>query len=156
MLTTRSYRTNMSPDPAGGLILSVNAGSSSLKISLFRRLTAEPTIEPAELILESNTTSLTSPPAKFTFDIFTPSENGKAPRLSSQVDSSEIPAERISDHKSAFAFFLKHLRERAGYKEGDVKKVCHRVVHGGDYCAPVIINKESYEHIEQLSDLAPL
>lgn len=136
------------------LILSVNAGSSSLKISLFRTLPPDDTSESVELILESNTTSLTSPPSKFTFNIVSTSSNG--PPQSSQVDSSEIPAEDISDHKSAFAFFLKHLHESAGYHEGEVKKVCHRVVHGGDYRAPEVICEESFEHLEKLSDLAPL
>ncbi|KAH8100844.1 Acetokinase family-domain-containing protein [Cristinia sonorae] len=144
----------MSSPSDRGLILSVNSGSSSLKISLFRVLSGEQSQDPVELILESNTTSLTSPPAKFTFTIS--SSSSSAPPPSSQIDSSEISAEEISDHKSALAFFLKHLRESAGYNEKDIKKVCHRVVHGGDYRKPVVIDDESYEHLEKLSDLAPL
>jgi len=146
----------MSANASGELILSVNSGSSSLKISLFRILSREPSLAPVELVLESDTTSLTSPPAKFTFTVSTASSSDAPPSLASVVDSSEIPAKDISDHKSAFAFFLKHLRERAGYEEGAVSKVCHRVVHGGGYRAPVAIDDESYGQLEKLSDLAPL
>lgn len=155
IVPTRPDYTMTEPS-SDNLVLSVNAGSSSLKISLFRVLSSEPTPEPVELILESNSLSLTSPPATFSFVLAPTSKSDSQPPASSAVDSSEIPAEDISDHKSAFAFFLKHLHEQAGYAEGSIKKVCHRVVHGGDYRAPEIINKESYDHLEKLSDLAPL
>lgn len=32
----------------------------------------------------------------------------------------------------------------------------HRVVHGGDYTAPRVITRETYHHLEALTDLAPL
>ncbi|KAH9957412.1 hypothetical protein BC827DRAFT_656376 [Russula dissimulans] len=37
-----------------------------------------------------------------------------------------------------------------------VSYVWHRVVRGGNFHEPVVIDKETYHYIEQLSDLAPL
>ncbi|PCH42182.1 hypothetical protein WOLCODRAFT_152218 [Wolfiporia cocos MD-104 SS10] len=81
-----------------GLILAVNAGSYSLKISLFRR------------------------------------ENIK-----------KGPVDNINDHASAF---LRLLMTEASIERSEIVHVCHRVVHGGDYFEPMIINSESYHHIE--------
>ena len=41
-------------------------------------------------------------------------------------------------------------------KKEDIAIVCHRVVHGGDYETPQIINEDTYHHLEALTDLAPL
>lgn len=41
-------------------------------------------------------------------------------------------------------------------KKEDIAIACHRVVHGGDYDRPKIINEETYHHLEELTDLAPL
>lgn len=41
-------------------------------------------------------------------------------------------------------------------KKEDVAIACHRVVHGGDYDTPKVINEETYHHLEELTDLAPL
>jgi len=115
------------------LILSVNAGSSSLKISLYHLLT---------LILSSNISNISSPPAKF----------------SCKTDHSEKEFElsSITDHASAFAHFLHYLKHDANIDTSRIAHICHRVVHGGNYSERVVINNESYHHIETLSDLAPL
>jgi acetate kinase len=119
------------------LILSVNAGSSSLKISLFRNEN-NPGDEPITLLLNSSVSNISSPPAKFSFQ------------------HAETDVSSISDHASAFAHFLDHLRKEASIDPNEIVYVCHRVVHGGDYTDPVVISDESYHHIEKLSDLAPL
>jgi acetate kinase len=62
----------------------------------------------------------------------------------------------IRDHATAFSRFLDHLKDGANIDAADILYVCHRVVHGGDFHDPVVINQETYHHIERLSDLAPL
>ena len=62
----------------------------------------------------------------------------------------------IRDHESAFISFLGRLEEDVSIDRQQVKHICHRVVHGGDYTEPTNISEESYHHIETLSDLAPL
>ena len=123
-------------------ILSVNSGSSSLKISLFR-LSQQSNGEPIELLITSSISNISSPPAKFTFEPV----SGKSQE--GEVDS-------IKDHASAFAHFLDSLKKEASINRDDIAHVCHRVVHGGDYAEPVIISEDSFRHIEELTDLAPL
>jgi acetate kinase len=133
-----------------GLILSVNAGSSSLKISLFRLSDQSGNTQedhgPVTLLLTSSISNLSSPPAKFSFDC--PSPGNKAVK--------EEDVSSINDHASAFAHFLDFLKEEASIDRDEIVHVCHRVVHGGDYTDPMIMSNESYHHIEKLSDLAPL
>ncbi|KAG6816891.1 hypothetical protein H0H87_002012 [Tephrocybe sp. NHM501043] len=109
-------------------ILSVNAGSSSLKISLFRR-------SPVTLELTCGISNITAPPAQLTWNGATESVGGAT----------------IRDHASAFAYFLSRLPDPSS-----VQCICHRVVHGGDYTAPVVIDLAAYGRIAALSDLAPL
>lgn len=136
------------------LILSVNAGSSSLKISLYRFVssytgmqTSAGTAEPVELLLVSNITNISAPPASFSFSLAA-HESGR--------EAKKEPVASIHGHASAFAHFLNYLKREASIDKSQIANVCHRVVHGGDYFEPVVITNESYEHIERLSDLAPL
>jgi Acetokinase family len=110
------------------IILSINAGSSSLKISVY-----SPGIH---LISSCSISSISSPPAKF-------SCNGKEQK---DLD--------ITDHASGFAHFIQYIQQDIDISQ--ITHICHRVVHGGDYTERVIINDESYHHIQSLSDLAPL
>ena len=134
------------------LILSVNAGSSSLKISAFGPShdydPSNPFSEPVSLILTSSIENLTAPPALFSFSAAHPGVSEKRLR-NDKVDE-------IKDHETAFAYFVRFLAENTKFEKGHIKHVCHRVVHGGDYPGPVLISSESYHHIESLSDLAPL
>ncbi|EIN09788.1 acetate and butyrate kinase [Punctularia strigosozonata HHB-11173 SS5] len=135
-----------------GLILSVNAGSSSLKISLFKPSGSSSSDKDpvADLLLESSIDDLSSPPARFTLK-----HEDASPSDSSQ-DVKKEQKDDIKDHASAFSYFLGHLEHESGIKKADIKQVCHRVVHGGDYAEPVTISSETYHHIEKLTDLAPL
>ncbi|KAF9223440.1 acetate and butyrate kinase [Gyrodon lividus] len=127
------------------LILAVNAGSSSLKISLYQRVIQDP--RTPRLLLSSSISSISSPPAKFDFN--------HAGTTSAQKQ--EVPSESsIHDHETAFVHFLGRLKEDASIDSREIHHICHRVVHGGDYTEPVIISEQSYHHIEKLSDLAPL
>ena len=129
------------------LLLSVNAGSSSLKISLFRKVKVTGRQnERIDLLLTSSISSISSPPAKFSF------ENVSSVTKANQ----EQEVFSITDHATAFSHFLDVLKEQASIDRNEIIYVCHRVVHGGDYTDPVIIDKESYHHIETLSALAPL
>ncbi|KAI0360164.1 acetate and butyrate kinase [Trametes cingulata] len=131
------------------LILAVNAGSSSLKISLFKRAGASPSSphDTVDLLLTSTITSISQPPARFSFALAAHGAGREA---------SKEPVSAIRDHASAFQHFLEYLKREASIDRGEIVHVCHRVVHGGDYFEPVIITDESYHYIERLSDLAPL
>lgn len=144
-----SFAMTDAPAPRSGLILSVNAGSSSLKISLYRLASqaSSASSEPVELLLVSSISNISAPPASFSFSLASHTSGREA---------SKEPVQAIHDHTSAFAHFLDYLKREASIDRSEIVHVCHRVVHGGDYFEPVIINQESFEHIERLSDLAPL
>jgi acetate kinase len=140
--------------PRKDLILAVNAGSSSLKISLFSLSGASvkhdnATESPAHLIVNSSIDKISSPPATFTFSY-------TDPNLSSRNIKKQELGDAVKDHSSAFAHFLERLKEEGGVERHQIRHVCHRVVHGGDYTEPVIVSKESYHHLENLTNLAPL
>ncbi|KAH9945235.1 acetate and butyrate kinase [Epithele typhae] len=141
----------MAETPASrlGLILAANAGSSSLKISLFRRRPAPSgsPLDAVELLLTSTITNISAPPALFSFS---PASYGEG------REAKKEPARDIKDHASAFAHFLDYLKREASTDRDQIVHICHRVVHGGDCFKPVVITDESYHHIERLSDLAPL
>ncbi|TFK40129.1 Acetokinase family-domain-containing protein [Crucibulum laeve] len=142
----------MSPneDQQHNLVLSVNAGSSSLKISLYsaplQQLDSSSKSEPVTLLLTSSISSISAPPAKFSFK----------PASIKATTTKDESIDAIKDHASAFAHFLHYLEKEASIDKDRIKYICHRVVHGGDYSEPVIITQETYHHIEKLSDLAPL
>ncbi|KAJ7039640.1 Acetokinase family-domain-containing protein [Mycena alexandri] len=129
--------------PEDNLVLSVNAGSSSLKISLYSVRPGGDHLEPVELKLTSSMSNISAPPAKFSFKVV-------------QGTTKDEKVESIHDHASAFAHFIDCLDEEADLDRARITHVCHRVVHGGDYTDPVVVNDEAYKHIETLSDLAPL
>lgn len=122
-------------------ILAVNAGSSSLKIALFRRDSESDT--PVVLVLTSSILNISSPPAKFTFQV-----------QGSSAKKQDV--ETIHDHESGFTFFIDYLDRETDIQKASIVQICHRVVHGGDFTDPVIISDQTYHHIERLSDLAPL
>lgn len=136
------------------LILSVNSGSSSLKISAFTptadlsNFDQDSSSEPVQLLLTASFENLTSPPALFTF-------RAESKDISTETRKDE-PVEGVKDHESAFNHFLEFLHDSTKFDRNDIEKICHRVVHGGDYAKPVEISTESYHRIESLSDLAPL
>jgi len=137
-----------------GLILSVNAGSSSLKVSLYRfepSSASHDAEDPVSLILVSTISSITAPPAQFSFSLSSPSSSASP---SAEVKKAKVDS--IVDHESAFQYFLTHMEKEAHEDRARIIKVCHRIVHGGDYTKPVVMDDESFHHIKLLSDLAPL
>jgi acetate kinase len=127
------------------VIVSINAGSSSVKISVYKTPTDHSSV-PAQLA-EAVIEGLTAPPAKL-----------KYTRGDEKIKGKEL--ENISTQEDAFRYILDHLTNDEGLSElkhkDDIRFTCHRVVHGGDYPRSQVIDKETYHHIEELSDLAPL
>ena len=124
------------------IILSINAGSSSVKVSVFTSASSKLT-----QIAEAAVEGLTAPPARLKYE-----------RGDFKTKGKEL--EGIESQKDAFEYILNHLTSDEGLpqlqRKEDVTFICHRVVHGGDYPREQVINEETYHHIERLSDLAPL
>ncbi|RFU76320.1 acetate kinase [Trichoderma arundinaceum] len=128
-----------------GVILAINAGSSSVKISVYL---ADKETAPRQ-IAESQVSGLTAPPAQLKY-----SRGGQTIIKDKNVDTA------VNSQDDAFALLLKTLVDDAELKEisskSDVAIACHRIVHGGDYGEAQIITPDTYHHLEALSDLAPL
>ena len=64
---------------------------------------------------------------------------------------------KIKDHKAAITYALNRLKQdRAIHSIQEIKKVAHRVVHGGEkYIKPTLITSRILKDLEKLSDLAP-
>lgn len=126
------------------IILAINAGSSSVKVSVY---SYESETKDPEQLADIQISGLTAPPAKL-----------KYTRGDHQVKDQEV--QNVDSQKSAYEYIIKHLTEDEGLPElknrDDIEFACHRVVHGGDYDKPTRIDRDTYHHLEELSDLAPL
>lgn len=116
-------------------IISVNAGSSSLKFKLFEM--------PSKHVLCEGVYERIGQPVglvKFTIE---------------SVTKEEIA---LSDHNVAVNDLLSRLIDQKVVASLDeISGVGHRVVHGGEaFASSVVISDEVIEAIEQVSDLAPL
>lgn len=136
------------------LILAINAGSSSVKLSLYSSapLPGSGDAPAPKLILESSISNLTSLPAVFKYTHVSSSSS------SSNVDSEQLP--EIKSQEDAFKHFLDCLFSDSELKQvrsgEDIAFACHRIVHGGDYDKPIVLGEESLERLKELTDLAPL
>lgn len=129
------------------IILSVNAGSSSVKISVYQ---GEQNEAPSQLA-EAQVNGLTAPPAKLDY-----SRGG-----TTVTKGQEIKGEtKIASQDDAFELILKTLIDDESLPEirgrDSIAIVCHRIVHGGDFPRAQVISQETYYRLEALSDLAPL
>lgn len=127
------------------LILSVNAGSSSIKLCLY---SASFGSTPVSLV-KSSVSGLTSPPAKFSYSNNTNKAHNVEDRESGEV----------ADQSSALELFLRHLKLDQGLNQrgsGEIELVVHRIVHGGLFRDAVVLSKEAIREVELLTDLAPL
>jgi len=120
-------------------ILVVNAGSSSIKFSLFLERG-----EALDLLLGGQIENLYT-----------------APRFKAKDAAGAVIGERqwaageALGHDGAITHLAGFLREQLG--EHRLAAVGHRVVHGGlDYAAPVRLNAEIVGHLERFIPLAPL
>ena len=127
------------------IILSINAGSSSVKISVYSAQQGSP----PKALAETQIDGLTSPPPLL-----------KYTRGSDSIAKDKKIDSKIKSQNDAFQYMLDELindREFSAItKKEDIAIICHRVVHGGSYAAPQIIDSETYHHLENLTDLAPL
>jgi hypothetical protein len=125
------------------IILSINAGSSSLKITLF---SVKGPSSPLEKIAAAEVSGFTDPPAKEKYTRGSASSKNEWPDITS--------------HNEAFEHILNSFFNDKDLKEvqskDDITYACHRVVHGGDYTTAHFIDKHTYHKIEELEDLAPL
>ena len=123
-----------------GLILVLNAGSSSVKFALFDR-----SVGGQEVSI-----------ARGAFDGI-----GQKPRWSVKCndgkpsESEEFPLGEFTTHQDAVARILKWTDQHYGLHA--LKAAGHRVVHGGaDFEAPVILNASNIAALRTLVPLAPL
>lgn len=128
----------------GAIIISINSGSSSVKISIYK--SGEQGKYPTQLA-DSQIYGLTAPPARLSYK-----------RGTEEIKGQEV--EGVETNEAACEFILEHIVHDKGLSEissrEDITHACHRVVHGGDYPAAHIIDEDTYHHLEDLTDLAPL
>lgn len=117
-------------------ILSVNAGSSSLKFQLYEM--------PEEKVLISGLMERIGMDRSF----YTIKVNGE--KIKKEV--------LLNDHKRAFEILVQELKDNKVVNDlNEVTAIGHRVVQGGDYFdKTVVINDEVIAKIQELSSLAPL
>jgi acetate kinase len=127
------------------IVLSINAGSSSVKISVYSASQGQ---EPKELA-ETQIDGLTAPPPKLKY-----TRNGKTIAKGKSIDR------KIASQNDAFKCMLDELINDPDFKEitkkEDIEIACHRVVHGGNFDRPQVITRDTYHRLEALTDLAPL
>ncbi|KAL2827078.1 Acetokinase family-domain-containing protein [Aspergillus cavernicola] len=122
-------------------ILSVNAGSSSVKATFY---TFEKT---PKAIANAQISGITAPPATFKYTF-------------GDKQREEELKEELNTPQDAFKLLLKRCFTDPELSEitssDDLAYICHRIVHGGDFESSVVIDDETYHQLEQLEDLAPL
>ncbi|KAF3180707.1 hypothetical protein TWF788_006732 [Orbilia oligospora] len=132
-------------------ILAVNAGSSSLKLQLFKITPNVDTIIP-HLLIKSSLSNLSSPPAKFNFKDYDNEGN--------DIESQDL--HDITSGLEAFEFFTSHLKKGRGTDDNGlvdkITHICHRVVHGGEAGerGPLMVNDSVLKQLEEVISLAPL
>ena len=117
-------------------LLSVNAGSSTLKFRLYEM--------PEEEVL-----------MKGTFDRIGLEGSNYSIRIKEEKIGKDI---EINNHEEAVKLLLNELLEQKMIKSLDeIAAVGHRIVHGGNkYSRSVVIDDRVIQEIESISDLAPL
>ena len=117
-------------------ILSVNAGSSSLKFTLLEL--------PEEKVIISGNFEKIGLPDSF----YSVKYNGKKDRKETL----------LKDHTDAVKILLEELKNYKVIKSYDeIDGIGHRLVHGGDkYTESVIINEDVLKTVESLVPLAPI
>ncbi len=102
------------------VILSINAGSSSVKVSVYK---AEHIGQAPTELAVAELAGLTSPPVTISYS-----------RDSEKIDKKELGND-IKDQESAFRYLLDYLVNDEGLtaisERDHITHACHRVVHGG-------------------------
>lgn len=130
----------------GKLILAINAGSSSVKVSVYEGSSSDKDDTP-KMLADISIAGLTAPPAELTYT------RGEQKIKGKKVDD-------VDSQESAFDYVLRYLMNDDGLpqlkQKEDIEFACHRIVHGGDFDHATKIDKDTYHKLEELSDLAPL
>jgi len=122
------------------VLLTLNAGSSSLKFAVFDRETLSETAQ-----ISGKFTSIGGAPA------FTARDETGAPLDNAELETINADA----DHEQLIARLFDWLEQHLG--QMSLEAVGHRVVHGGrNFSVPTFINDEVLQELELLSPLAPL
>ena len=126
------------------IILAINSGSSSVKISVYSHNDSSPT---PILLADAQISGLTAPPATLSYT-----------RGRSHIKGKPLP--NITTNTSAVTHILDHFIDDTDLTSisspNDITHACHRVVHGGDYPSAQPITPSTFHHLETLTDLAPL
>ncbi|RMY43990.1 hypothetical protein D0865_10860 [Hortaea werneckii] len=146
------------------IILAINAGSSSVKVSVFSYNPTTSTNNPPSKdssnqsdtslteLAQIQISNLTASPALLTYTL------GNQPP---SQKNSPLPAS-ISTPRTAFQKILSTLLQDPDLPDlnspADIAVAVHRIVHGGgDFSTPTFLDDdETVAHLERLSDLAPL
>ncbi|KAF4122613.1 acetate kinase [Geosmithia morbida] len=127
-------------------ILSVNSGSSSIKISVYslKERHADP-----EQIAEVRVSGLTAPPMGVSYV-----------RRGQRIHKDMEPPSTVRTPGDAFKMMVHMLIDDPELSDiaraEDIAITCHRIVHGGDFTEAQLVTRETYHTLELLSDLAPL
>lgn len=122
-------------------ILTINAGSSSIKFALFKL--ADPLSEKATISGQID--------AIGTADVRLVAKDQTGQRIADQ----NLPGGASTNHQQAFDYLLNWFS--ANGNGGEIVAVGHRVVHGGDrYSKPVRLDESVLEQLAQYNKLAPL
>ena len=126
------------------IILSINSGSSSVKVSIYKSAAQS---HPPTQLADASISGLTALPAQLTYE-----------RGSERIKNQEV--KEIQSNEDACEYILDRLVKDEGLSEissrDDITHACHRIVHGGDYPAAHVIDEDTYHHLQDLTDLAPL
>ena len=128
----------------GKIILAINAGSSSVKISVYK---VKKVGDAPDQLADVQISGLTAPPVTLKY-------------IRGQNESKNESIKNIKTQEDAFDYILNYLindHELSDLSSKDsITHTCHRVVHGGDYPDAHIIDSATFHHLEDLTDLAPL
>jgi acetate kinase len=123
----------------GDTILTLNAGSSSIKFALFEAVSPPP----RKALLSGQVDGLGARPHLKARDA-----------AGATLDDVDLPLEKESPHRSALAFLVERLQ---GGPAARIVAVGHRVVHGGTrFSQPVRIDPATLEGLRAFVALAPL
>ena len=125
-------------------ILSINAGSSSLKITLFRPTPNDPS--KPQRVASAQLSGFTAPPAQLKYS-----------RPGAEPHKDEV---HITSHDEAFQHILDLFEQDPALNNfkanEDIAYACHRVVHGGNFGEDVLITPDTLHRLEAVEELAPL
>jgi acetate kinase len=124
------------------LVLSLNAGSSSLKASV---------IKGEECIVSFLAERLTTPDAAIHI------HSKDQPQVSVEKQHDDDDDETMMDHAGALSIIIRYLKEDTDGMLTNLVAVGHRVVHGGSlFSDSTIVTEESLAQMKSVSHLAPL